>query len=346
MTHVVVIAGGYGTRFWPKSTQKKPKQFLSWDDQETSLFVQTVNRMDPSLVSGVSVITTAGLENLIAEHAKKTPYDCHIIIEPQQKNTAACVYLAAKLLSQEQDPVLTVCPADHYVHDKVSFNQTLNQAIDWASTHPDILLLGVIPSRPEIGFGYIEIQKIENQASTVTRFVEKPSHEKAIEFLAQGNMLWNSGLFIAKCSVLLEQFLHHQPIFDQTWKESQGNLAQFYEKIPHLSFDVAILEKSKNIRCFSLNCGWDDVGNFPRFFELAKKFVTPVGANYSTSNKLITVDASHNLIDVPQKMVALLGVHNLVVIQTPESLLIADKQHLSELKGLVDEVKIQFPELA
>jgi mannose-1-phosphate guanylyltransferase/mannose-6-phosphate isomerase len=343
-THLVIIAGGSGTRFWPKSTKKKPKQFLSFDPQDQKkpcFLVETIERVNPELIDNICVITTQELKEQTDLHLKNV--SCNVIAEPFPKNTAACVFIAAKqALKTGEDPVLIVCPADHFIAEPEIFNKTLSMAIQ-AAQQPYLILFGITPTRADTGFGYLEFEEKEKTPFPVKRFIEKPNEETAQELIEKKNILWNSGIFVFRCSEILKAYDEHLPEFQEQWEKTPHDLDVFYKKIPSVSFDVAILEKAHNVVTFPLSCGWDDIGSFPRFFELANKKEDPEQKNQSLSEKLIAIDAHNNLIDVPGKVVAMLGVNNLVVIETPTSLLIIEKHRLTEMRHLVEQVGLKYP---
>ncbi len=352
--HLVIIAGGSGTRFWPKSTSKRPKQLIAFQSAENrtarSLLQQTLDRFEKLVPPAQrTILTTEALREAVANEQ----LEARILAEPVGRNTAPCIYWAAKeVLKADPNGIMLIMPADHTIAHCQSFISTVEKAAQWASQNNDLITLGVTPTRPETGYGYLRTSHYQNPPSSfgeiqkVEAFVEKPNLEKATGFLQSGNYLWNGGMFIWKASVILDAFDAFMPEMKQAWEKSGGQVTDAYPHMPATSIDYGIMEKAKNVVTFPLNCGWDDLGSWISLEGMAQEWGIQRGKNVSTSPSLISVDSSGNIVDVPQRLVALLGIQNLIVVEHGQSLLIADKERAQDIRTIVEEVKKTRPELA
>lgn len=337
--YLVVIAGGSGTRFWPRSTSKRPKQLLSFGSSASgSLLKQTVIRFD-----GIAhpknrlIVTTATLKKAIEEEN----LDVTVLAEPQGRNTAPCVYWAAQHVFQK-DPqgIMLVMPADHYIAKPDKFRSTLKAAIEWAATHDDLVTLGIEPSRPETGYGYLRVASGDPQPSKVEAFVEKPNLEKAQAFLESGNYLWNGGMFVWKAKTILAAFDQFMPEMKKAWNEAKGDVEQAYPKMTATSIDYGIMEKAQNVVAFHLDCGWDDLGSWTSLENLADSLHLWKGENIVNQGEVLAIESSKNIVDVSKsKLVALLGVSDLIIAEQGDALLIAHKDKAQDIRKIVEEAK-------
>ena len=346
--YLVIMAGGSGTRFWPKSTSKKPKQLLAFgDDPRETLLTQTLSRFDGIVpVSQRMIVTTESLSHAVAEQAR----DVEILAEPQGRNTAPCVYWAARRIA-EKDPraIMLVMPSDHSFSAPEKFRQSIREAAAWAHAHDDLVTLGVKPSRPETGYGYLRTgDKLgPGGALRVEAFVEKPNLLKAQEFLKAGNYLWNGGMFLWRAELILKAFDQYMPEMRKIWDDNQGQVASAYPKLTATSIDYGVMEKAKNVVTFTLDCGWDDLGSWTSLEGLADLMKTrrPAGV-VNGGGEIIAIDSRDNIVDVQGKLVTLLGVKDLIIVEHGGALLVADKHRAQDIKLIVEQVKKQKPELA
>ncbi|MGZ3689767.1 MAG: mannose-1-phosphate guanylyltransferase, partial [Bdellovibrionota bacterium] len=268
LLHLVVMAGGSGTRFWPKSTSKKPKQLLSFGGGTDTLLLQTLKRFDGVVEAGNRmIVTTQALSSAVAAQAGAVT----VMAEPQGRNTAPCVYWAARAVAA-QDPrgVMLVMPSDHHMSDPEAFRETIREATRWAAEHDDLVTLGIKPSRPETGYGYLRTGKaLSGSGHQVDGFVEKPNLAKAEEFLRAGNYLWNGGMFIWRADVVLRAFDEFMPEMAREWDAAHGRVEQAYPKLTATSIDYGIMERAKNVVTFPLDCGWDDLGSWTSLETMA-----------------------------------------------------------------------------
>jgi mannose-1-phosphate guanylyltransferase len=346
---LVVMAGGSGTRFWPKSTSKKPKQLLSFGASKETLLQQTLNRFSSIAPRDQQIIvTTQSLSSAVADQA----HGVKILAEPQGRNTAPCVYWAAReIVARDPKGVMLVMPSDHYMAMPDRFTQTVRAAIEWASTHDDLVTLGVKPTRPETGYGYLKVAASgTGDCRKVEAFVEKPNLEKAESFLKAGNYLWNGGMFIWRAEVILRAFDEFMPELKKTWdahlENGQGQVEKAYPSMTATSIDYGVMEKAKNVVTFTLDCGWDDLGSWTSLESLAEVLGAARDGNVVSAGELLAVESRGNIVDTPGKMTAILGLNDLIVVEHEGAILIAPKSRAQDIRLIVEQVKKSRPELA
>jgi mannose-1-phosphate guanylyltransferase len=352
MLHAVIMAGGSGTRFWPQSTEARPKQFLNIFGERTML-QDTVDRIKP-LVSAdrVWVITNDKYVDLVQEQLPDVPAN-NIVGEPVGKNTAPCVAAAASLI-QEKDPegTMVVLPADHLIGKPETFLSILETAKTKAQKQGALVTIGIKPDHPETGYGYIEFDEDtsedvqDHQVKKVNQFREKPDLETAKEFIKSGNFLWNSGMFIWKASTILEKFQQHLPtIFDEVekLKSSVGTdnqkeaVDEFYYGCTSISIDYGIMEQADSVYVVPGSFEWNDVGSWRAVYDLRSK---DEDGNVIQTNTSATADAKDNLIQSESgKMIALVGVENLAVVETDNAILVCDLDSSQGVKKVVNKLR-------
>jgi mannose-1-phosphate guanylyltransferase len=347
--YLVIMAGGSGTRFWPKSTSRRPKQLLSFGGEKGesgSLLEMTLDRFRGTVAENQRfIVTTRLLSEAVAAQAPGVT----VLAEPQGRNTAPCVYWAAReVAARDPKAVMLVMPSDHYIAQPERFVATVQAAASWAAKHDDLVTLGVTPTRPETGYGYLKIEKSESaeQCRRVDAFVEKPNLQKAREFLAAGNYLWNGGMFLWRAEVILAAFDQYMPEMKKIWDESEGRIEVAYPRLTATSIDYGVMEKAGNVVSFQLDCGWDDLGSWTSLEGLADVLHAQQEAGVVTGGQVLNVDSHRNIVDAPGKVVALLGIQDLIVVQQGDVILVADKNRAQDIRLIVEEVKKQKPELA
>jgi len=324
-----ILAGGGGTRLWPLSTTAKPKQFLSLDGKNT-LLGSTLDRID-NLVpeSKICIATTKKFESLVQKICGDRIHS--IFIEPALCDTAPAICLNCLLIAKEDpDAIVVFLPADHIIKPANVYRTILKNAINFCEKNPNIVLLGVEPTYPATGFGYIEYRRDKTMnVFDVISFHEKPNVERAEYFLEQGNMLWNAGMFCGKVSVFLDEFKQYAPdvysaVYDYVYHGAD------YEKSPKISVDFAVMEKSKKLKVVPLSVEWSDIGNLREFL-----------AFYTPHKKLadISVNSSGNISMTQKKVTAFFGVKDLCVVETPDVLLVADKKQVEDIKKVLSLIK-------
>ena len=345
--HAVILAGGSGVRFWPRSRANRPKQFLAPLGGDT-LLRRTVDRIRPLFPPDrIWVLTTDRLrERVLHELPEVKP--SQVVAEPVQRNTCPAIGLAAALLLREDsDAVMGVFPSDHHIADETAYRDLLNRALD-ATALEHLLVLGVEPAWPETGYGYIEFERRPDLAAPrpvkVSRFTEKPSLETANEFTKSGRHFWNSGQFCWKASTFAREMQQYLPgtwetvqrIADQPADRFHASLAAVYPSCENASVDRGVMERSQCVAGFAApDLGWSDLGNWEALYTLLAK---DDEANAALTPSALA-EARGNLIDVPGKHVALVGVHDLVVVETDDALLICHRDAVQLVGGVVDALR-------
>ena len=356
----VILAGGRGTRFWPLSRKKRAKQLLALDGKH-SMIQQTVTRLLPLAPSKTFwVITNEDLRPAILKQLPKLPR-AQVLAEPAGRNTAPAIGLAAFLLLRENpDAVLGLFPSDHVIADEKRFRETLTRGIEIAAAGENIVVLGIRPTRPETGYGYIEAgSAFAGEALRVRRFTEKPDAAEAAAFVAAGRFFWNSGMFLWRARTLADALLEHLPATALLLEQIAGafgtrrfaaTLSKLYPKCENISVDYAILEprsakgeQAGNIFCLPADFGWNDLGSWTALHEHHNAKSRPPQGNLISSAGVCTVNAARNYIHAPGKFVAAVGVNDLVVVETEDALLITTRQHAQDVGKVVkylDERKL------
>lgn len=352
MLHAVIMAGGSGTRFWPRSTRDRPKQFLTIFGDRTMLQA-TADRIEPLVPADrIWVITNDSYVDLVAEQLPEVPKR-NIIGEPVARNTAPCVGAAAALILQ-QDPegTMVVLPADHQIKNPDQFLSILETAEARASLEESLVTIGIEPTHPETGYGYIEFDDSVsdtlrgNEVKAVKRFREKPDPATARSFLDAGNFLWNSGMFVWKASAIKKEFKKHLPdIYEQIEtlqtsldnKDGKQAIDDFYHACPPVSIDYGIMEHAENVFVVPGEFGWNDVGSWRAVYELRDK---DEQGNAIQADWTITQGSSNNLIHSRSgKIIALVGVENLAVVETENAILVCNMDEAQDVKQVVESLK-------
>lgn len=355
----IILAGGSGTRFWPRSRKARAKQVLALDGERT-MIQRTLDRLLP--ISGPDkawVITNDLLSSAIRMQLEGISPD-QVLCEPAARNTAPAAGLAAFLIErQSPEAVLGVFPADHVIGDEPRFLDTLRQAIALAAKGENIVVLGVKPTRAETGYGYIETaSELEPGIARVRRFTEKPNQEKADEFLAAGNYCWNSGIFLWSARTLANAMREHLPETSPLLEEiaaAHGTprfrevFAELYPRCENISVDYAVLEPRSakgehrsHLYCLPADFGWNDLGSWAALYEhqLAQQ-PDAAAANITDSAGALPIDAHGNYVYSPGKFVAIVGVSDLVVVDTGDALLITSRQHSQDVGKVVKQLVAQ-----
>ena len=348
--YIVILAGGSGTRFWPLSRAARPKQLISITG-DRSMLQRTVERVLPLKPKRILIITNSiqaeETERQLAQY-RKIPID--VIAEPSARNTAPAIALAATIIAaHDPEGVMVVLPADHFIRDEQALQQTLVEAAQ-AARKGYLVTLGIMPSRPETGYGYIEAD-MELRGSgpfPVLRFVEKPPLAEAARYLDAGNYFWNSGMFIWRADTILAEISLYLPdvaaalsrvaFTSDVWELSDldGQIAAVYGSVASVSIDYGVMEKSSRVQVVPVEMGWSDVGSWSSLPEVVE--ADDSGTVCVNANGLVSLDSSGCLIYVDAKVVATVGVHNLIVVSTPDALLICDRERAQDVKKVVEEL--------
>jgi mannose-1-phosphate guanylyltransferase len=353
----IILAGGSGTRFWPRSRRARAKQVLALDG-DRSMIQQTVERLKPiASMENIWVFTNDLLASEICEQLSMIPCE-QIICEPAARNTAPACGLAAFLIERiNPDAVLGVFPSDHAVGDEPRFLRAIQRGIEIAASGENIVVLGIEPKHPETGYGYIETgSPAEGGTLHVRRFTEKPNQIKAEEFVSAGNYYWNSGMFLWSARTLANAMREHlsetAPLLEQIaaafgTPQFKDVFADLYPKCENISVDYAILEprsakgeKGSKLYCVPAEFGWNDLGSWASLYEyqLDARQRGDDNGNVTDAVEHISLNASNNYVFSPKKFVALIGVEDLVVVETDDAILIANRNQAQDVGKVVKEL--------
>jgi len=344
--HGVILAGGWGTRFWPLSRSQYPKQVLRLLGSE-SMLQSTVERLLPRIPpERLAVVTNTEQAGLIHQDLHRRGWDAvRILAEPQGRNTAAAVGLAAvSLMGEAADGVMAVFPADHYIRDQAGLLTGLDQGAGWAQAG-NLVTFGIPPARPETGYGYIRQGAAldgRGRAYRVARFIEKPPLAQAREFLAAGGYYWNSGIFMFRAEVVAAAFARYLPDMHRELNRLRhtGNpaiLEEVYQNLPSISLDHGILEKADNVVVVPVEMGWNDVGSWEALHEL---FPRDERGNVR-EGRVLDQDSRDCIFYAQNRLVATLGLNNAIVVDTPDATLVCHRERAQEVKDLVSELHRQ-----
>jgi mannose-1-phosphate guanylyltransferase len=362
----IILAGGSGTRFWPRSRKARAKQVLTLDG-ERSMIQRTVDRLGPLAgPADVWVITNDLLSDTIRGQLEQVPAP-QVVCEPAARNTAPAAGLAAFLIERiAPHAVLGMFPADHVITEEPAFLAVIEQAIGIAAAGANMVVLGVKPTRAETGYGYIEtgdsaaaLFPHAKGAARVRRFTEKPNQERAEQLVAAGNYHWNSGIFVWSARTLADAVREHlpdmAPLLEQIaaahgTPEFERVFAELYPQCENISLDYAILEprsakgeQRSNLYCLPAGFGWNDLGSWAALFEHQHERKTNIDAsgNVAESGGSVAFDAQNNYVFSPGKLVALVGVRDMVVVETEDAILITTRHHSQDVGKVVKELAAQ-----
>lgn len=345
----VIMAGGKGERFWPASRTSRPKQFLSLTPDGETMIQKTVRRLKPLVrPEDMYIVTNAAYQELAAEQLPEIPEE-NLIFEPCPRNTAPCIGLAAGIIRKKyDDAVMLVLPSDHLIRSEDMYLDTLRKAALAAEDGTNLVTLGITPTYPETGYGYIRYIRGSgrNGVYSVEHFAEKPDPETARAYLRDGAYLWNSGMFIWKASSILCNLEQHMPELyagllpiTQAYgtPEFDSVLEERFCTLPAESVDYGIMEKADHIRTIPGSFGWDDVGSW-----LALERINHTDANGNMlSGDVVSVNSRNCTVSGGERLIAVLGLQNLVIVDTPDALLVCNKNSTQDIKKVLAELKEQ-----
>ena len=344
----LIMAGGRGERFWPKSRANMPKQFLSLTDDGKTMIQKTVERILPTVdLEDIYIATNRRYKELVREQLPSLP-EQNILCEPVGRNTAPCIGLGAVHISKKyEDAVMFVLPSDHLITHPRIFRRALSEAAAVAEQGENLVTIGITPTYPETGYGYItyDPDKMFGATFEVERFVEKPNLETAQSYLRAQQYLWNSGMFTWKVSTILKQLREYMPetyeglerIGEAIGTEEQEEvLEKEFQSFKSESIDYGIMEKAKNIYTLTGAFGWDDVGSW----LAVERFRERNEFNNVVSGNVVTVDTKNTLIQGEKKLIAAVGLENLIIIDTEDALLVCDKNNTAGIKKVLENLKM------
>ncbi|MFW5972543.1 MAG: mannose-1-phosphate guanylyltransferase [Bacteroidota bacterium] len=345
MNHAVIMAGGIGSRFWPRSRKAHPKQFLNVFGDST-LIQSTVGRVrDLMPPERIFVVTNEAYVGQVRDQLPSIPEN-NILGEPIGRNTAPCIEFAAlRIHAEDPDATMIVLPADHIVRNVRKFHEVLHAAIDKAQEPEALVTIGITPTHPETGYGYIQFEgSIDDgheapRAHRVRTFAEKPDIATAERFLDSGDFLWNSGMFIWRTETILDAISQHAPQVSEAFEPvrhsdgaSDSAVTQAYQATPHISIDYAVMERAENVYVVPGSFGWSDVGDWRAVYEHTEK---DQHGNALQGN-VIVHDSSRSLVQAADRLVVLVGIHDLVVVDTEDAVLVAHRESTQRVKNVVE----------
>ncbi len=344
----LIMAGGRGERFWPRSRRSLPKQFLSLTDDGKTMIQLTVERILPLVdINDIYIATNRDYLPLVKSQLPELPEE-NILCEPMGRNTAPCIALGVAYISKKYDDALMmVLPSDHLIKLGSMYRTTLTDACEVAEKDDNIVTLGIAPDYPETGYGYIKFLPDEmcGRAFKVDRFVEKPNLALAKEYLASDEYLWNSGMFVWKLSTIMKCFREFLPEVNDgllTIKDSIGTateeavITEEFGKFPSISIDYGIMEKAQRIYVIPGNFGWDDVGSWLAVERIKK---TDEFGNIVDGN-IVTVQTRNCIIQGTDKLIAMVGLEDVIVVDTKDATLICEKSSTADIKKVIENLKI------
>lgn len=350
MNYALILAGGSGSRLWPYSRSKVPKQFFKLSDPDYTLLQQTYRRLLPTLPKEhIWVISHHQQVDEVKKQIAALQEEggqVNVLSEPERKNTAPAILWAALVLNEvDENSVIAILPSDHVIRKPDIFNENLNKAFELAN-EGYMVTFGIHPNSPETGFGYIRMGEeiATSSARHILEFVEKPNLSTAEYYLAQGNYLWNSGMFVFSTKTVLNHFKTLSPDLWAVFQEAKNGCdnwntpevtAKAFNKARAISFDYAIMEKAKKVAVIPFDPGWSDLGSWESIFETNEK---DADGNV-TMGDVVSLDTKNSLIFGNKRLVTTIGVEDLIVVETQDSILICDMKQSQNVKKLVELLK-------
>jgi mannose-1-phosphate guanylyltransferase len=347
--YVAIMAGGIGSRFWPMSRTHFPKQFLDILGTGRTLIQSTFDRFIRFIPrENIYVVTSEEYRGIVAEQLPELDM-ANILCEPSRKNTAPCVaYISYKLNEINPDGALICAPADHLILDEKGFNKVCLEALDFVSKHKALITLGIKPSHPNTGYGYIQYdqQSVSDNVYKVKTFTEKPNLELARTFLASGDFLWNAGIFVWQVKSIVHAFEKYLPEMAELFIAEQGKLnspeekeaiRRIYPQCTNISIDYGIMEKANNVYLIPSSFGWSDLGTWNSAYENMEKDYL---GNAVSGDNVMVIDATRCMIHGKNdKLYLLQGMDDYILVDTKDVMLICKKEKEQEIKDYVAEVK-------
>ena len=345
----LIMAGGKGERFWPRSRTSNPKQFLCLTSDGKTMIQKTVERISPLVAAeDIYIATNASYKSLVMEQLPQLPEE-NILCEPVGRNTAPCIGLGAvHIRKKDDDAVMLVLPSDHLIKFEDMYVDVLKEAVEVASEEgsSNLVTLGITPNAPETGYGYIKFNTSEKKGSayTVDRFVEKPNLETAKGYVQSGEYMWNSGMFAWKISTILGSMEKHLPDLYKGLLEIEASigredenevLGRVFEGLASESVDYGILEKEQNIYVIPGNFGWDDVGSWLSVERIKER---DDNGNVISGN-VAAIGTKDCIIEGNKKLIALVGLKDLVVVDTDDATLICSKEKTADIKKVLENLR-------
>jgi len=351
--YAILMAGGVGSRFWPVSTQNFPKQFHDMLGTGETLIQKTFNRLAKLIPEqNIFILTNERYNDLVFEQLPSVTKR-QVVLEPAMRNTAPCIlYASLKIQKENENAVMIVAPSDHWIENENAFSNNVKTAFDFCESNNALMTLGITPTFPNTGYGYIEYDKAStNEIKSVDQFREKPDYETAKSFLQQGNFLWNGGIFMWSVSTVVDTFKVNQPELFSLFESGisvyntefeDDFIRENYGKAENISVDYAIMEKSEHVYVIPATFDWNDLGTWGSLYDKLDK---DTNANAVVNSKVILDEASGNMIrSRKDKVVVIDGLHDYIIVDKDEVLLIFPMAKEQDIKKVLQNVKANFGE--
>ena len=344
----VIMAGGGGTRFWPLSRQTTPKQMLNLSGNDL-MINETIDRItDTVSKEDIFIVTNEKQVRKMNECVAGRVQPDHVLSEPSARNTAACIgYAAFEIIKKYGDGIMCIFPADHFIQNPIEFTRILEEAVQVAESQDKLVTIGIKPTFPSTGYGYIKFNKNQDVlAKQVLEFKEKPDFETAQAYVKSGNYVWNSGMFIWKASTILKNFERYLPkVYEYLLEigdamntdDEKSTIEKIYPLIPSISIDYGIMERSSDVLVISSEFGWNDVGSWDMLDVL---YDSDIDGNVIHGEQ-INIDTKNCISYSSGKLIATIGIDNLVIVETADAILVCNKDNVQDVKKIVELLKDQ-----
>ncbi len=344
----IIMAGGGGTRFWPLSRQKTPKQLLNLSGNGL-MINETIDRISQVIdTSNIFIVTNMDQGEKMKSSVGNRISEDFILQEPVGRNTSACIgYAAFEIIKKYGDGIMCIFPSDHYIKSQSCFNETLIKAIDIAEKENKLVTIGITPTFPSTGYGYINYGGTkEDQVYEVNEFIEKPDFDKAKEYIEKGSYAWNSGMFIWKASTILDNFKRFLPKVYYILEEIADKmgtpdekiiLKELYERIPSISIDYGIMERSDDVKMVLGDFGWSDVGSWD---SLGVLYNCDKQGNVIKGEQ-VNINTKNCISYAENRLIATIGVEDMIIVETEDAILVCKKDQAQNVKEVVEELKIR-----
>jgi mannose-1-phosphate guanylyltransferase len=347
--YVAIMAGGIGSRFWPMSRSSYPKQFLDILNTGRTLIQSTYDRFKKFIPEeNIYIVTSEEYVEIVRDQLPEIPSK-NIVAEPSRKNTAPCIaYISYKLQQLNEKGSLICAPADHIILDDTAFTKVCLEALSFVKAHKALITLGIKPTHPNTGYGYIQFeqQPASDNVYKVKTFTEKPNTELAKTFVSSGEFLWNAGIFVWQVNNIIAAFEKHLPEIAEIFESEKASyntekekaaIERIYPLCTNVSIDYAVMEKADNVYIIPSAFGWSDLGTWNSAHENMEKDYL---GNAVSGSDVIVIDATHNMVHVPNnKLVLLQGMNDYIIVDTEDVLMICKKEKEQEIKQYVAEIK-------
>lgn len=348
--YAVIMAGGVGSRFWPVSTQENPKQFHDMLGTGKSLIQNTFERLEKLIPKeNILIATNTRYKDLVLSHLSQVD-ESQLLLEPAMRNTAPCVlYSALKINNLNKDAVMVIAPSDHFIENEEEFVRNIQTAFDACEKQDILMTLGIKPSNPNTGYGYIKYESSSSEIKKVKNFTEKPDLETAKQFLHEGDYLWNAGIFVWSVQSILKSFkgslsqmysLLNEGESDWNTKNEVDFIDENYEKCDNISIDYGIMESAENVYVLPVEFGWNDLGTWGSLFD---KLPKDDDNNVIVNAKTVFNDSTGNIIRTQKgKKVVVQGLSNFIIVETDDTILILPKSSEQEIKQISAKAEEKF----